>query len=286
MTNEKLHIVECPRDAMQGWPHAIATADKIGYMQNLVQVGFDTIDCGSFVSPKAIPQMADTAEVLQAIDLKDSASKLLVIVANERGAEQAVAMSQVNYMGFPFSVSPTFQQRNTNAGMEEAVERLNRIQHLAVEAGKELVVYLSMGFGNPYGDVYSPEMVIEWGKKISDMGVKILSLADTVGLATPPEISTLVSSFRQALPHIETGVHLHATPMGSVEKLAAAYDAGCRRFDSAIAGIGGCPMAGDDLTGNMDTATMLDFFESRGEKPNINRQQFDRCVDQAKRIFI
>ena len=286
MNNQKLHIVECPRDAMQGWPHAIATADKINYLQNLVKVGFNTIDCGSFVSPKAIPQMADTADVLEAIDLNGSPSKLLVIVANERGAAQAVRMSKVSYLGFPFSVSPTFQQRNTNAGMDEAEERLKIIQSLAADAGKELVVYLSMGFGNPYGDPYSADMVIEWGKKISGLGVKILSLADTVGLATPTEISTLVASFRQALPHIETGVHLHATPMGSVDKLAAAYDAGCRRFDGAIAGIGGCPMAGDELTGNMDTATMLDYFASRGEDPGIDKQQFDHCVGLAKSIFI
>ena len=249
----KVRLIECPRDAMQGWKNLIPTEQKIEYLNSLLQVGFDTIDCGSFVSAKAIPQMADTKEVIPRLNRQNSSSKLLVIVANTRGAEEAVEFDEITYLGFPFSISETFQQRNTNSSIPESFKRVREIQELCIKNRKELVIYISMGFGNPYGDPYSNEIVYESVEKISGLGVKIISLADTVGVATPHQVSSIVEYLVKKMPGSQIGVHLHSTPDNWKEKLNAAFSAGCRRFDGALKGIGGCPMAKDELVGNMNT---------------------------------
>ena len=248
-----LKIIECPRDAMQGIKAFIPTEKKIQYIQALLRVGFDTIDFGSFVSPKAIPQMADTAEVLAGLDLSKTSSKLLAIIANTRGAQDAAQHAQIDYLGFPFSISENFQMRNTHKTIAESVVTLNEILDIANKAGKEVVVYISMGFGNPYGDPWNVEIVGEWTEKLAKMGVKILSLSDTVGTSNPETIDNLFSNLIPAYPQIEFGAHLHTTPSTWHEKVDAAYKAGCLRFDGAIQGFGGCPMAKDELTGNMPT---------------------------------
>jgi hydroxymethylglutaryl-CoA lyase len=279
-------LIECPRDAMQGWPHFIPTEKKIQYLNALLECGFDTLDFGSFVSPKAIPQMADTAEVVKNLELGTTNTKLLAIIANERGAEEAVCFDQISYLGFPFSISETFQQRNTNSSVDESLDRVETIQELCIKNKKELVVYISMGFGNPYGDLYNEEIVIGRTKQIEALGVKIISIADTVGLATANEVSMLMKNIIPEFSNIEVGVHLHSAPIDREAKIEAALGAGCIRFDAAIKGIGGCPMAGNDLVGNMDTEVMLNYFESKGHKLNIDKQALQKCSLLANEIFV
>ena len=279
-------IIECPRDAMQGWPHFIPTEKKIKYLNQLLTCGFHTLDFGSFVSPKAIPQMADTAEVIKQLELDKSHTKLLAIIANERGAAEAVSYDQITYLGFPFSISETFQQRNTNSSVDESLKRVENIQEICVKNNKELVVYISMGFGNPYGDIYNEEIVINRSKQIESLGVKIISIADTVGLATPSEVSALMKKIVPEFSNIDIGVHLHSSPLDREAKLDAALQAGCLRFDSAIKGIGGCPMAGNDLVGNMDTEVMIDHFEKNSYKLNIDKTALEKCSMMANEIFV
>lgn len=285
-TSNQIKLVECPRDAMQGWPHFIPTAKKIEYINALLKTGFDTIDFGSFVSPKAIPQMADTKEVLKGLNLGDTKSKLLAIIANKRGAEDALLHDEITYLGFPFSISETFQQRNTNSSIESSFETVSTIQNLCVKNKKELVVYISMGFGNPYGDPYDESIVFEWVNKMAALDIKIISLADTVGVATKEKVLRVTKYVIEALPGIETGVHLHSAPHNRKEKLDAALMAGCKRFDSAIKGIGGCPMAGDDLVGNMDTESMIEHFKTVGHNIDIDFNQLNICNRLASEIFI
>jgi hydroxymethylglutaryl-CoA lyase len=279
-------LIECPRDAMQGWAHFIPTEKKIQYLNALLKCGFDTLDFGSFVSPKAIPQMADTAEVVRNLELGDTKTKLLAIIANERGAEEAVCYEQISYLGFPFSISETFQQRNTNSSVDESLKRVEDIQELCLKNKKELVVYISMGFGNPYGDLYNEEIVINCTKQITELGVKIISIADTVGLATAHEVNVLMKNIIPEFLNIEIGVHLHSAPDDRVAKIEAALSAGCIRFDAAIKGIGGCPMAGNDLVGNMDTEVMLNYFESKGYELNIDKVALQKCSVLANEIFV
>jgi hydroxymethylglutaryl-CoA lyase len=281
-----LKLVECPRDAMQGWPHFIDTEKKIRYINALLKVGFDTIDFGSFVSPKAIPQMADTAAVLKGLDMQDTPSKLLAIVANMRGAEEAVLYDAINFLGFPFSISETFQQRNTNSSMAESLERVQDIQELCIKTNKQLVIYMSMGFGNPYGDEYNEEILLHWVEQIAALDIKIISLADTVGLATPAQVHSAVSTLVPAYSDVEIGVHLHAAPHTWEAKLAAAFKAGCKRFDGALKGIGGCPMAGDDLVGNMDTELMIPCFQQQDLLKGLNMEALAVCSRMAAGIFV
>ena len=285
MSEPQLKLIECPRDAMQGWKSMISTEDKIRYINSLLKVGFDTIDFGSFVSPKAIPQMADTAEVVNGLDLSGSVSRLLAIIANTRGAEVACSFDTISYLGFPFSVSETFQQRNTNSSMEQSLQRVEEIQDLCVKSGKELVVYISMGFGNPYGDPYDEEIVFEWVNKLVGMDIGIISLADTVGVATASQVFDITSYLVESLPGVEVGVHLHSTPHNRQEKLDAAVRAGCKRFDGALKGIGGCPMADDELVGNMDTGWMITHFESKGILTGINKEALLQSLDIADTLF-
>ena len=279
-----LKIIECPRDAMQGIKAFIPTQKKIQYIQALLRVGFDTIDFGSFVSPKAIPQMADTAEVLAGLDLSKTSSKLLAIIANTRGAQDAAQHAQIDYLGFPFSISENFQMRNTHKTIAESVVTLNEILDIANKADKEVVVYISMGFGNPYGDPWNVEIVGEWTEKLANMGVKILSLSDTVGTSNPETIDYLFSNLIPAYPHIEFGAHLHTTPSSWHEKVDAAYKAGCLRFDGAIQGFGGCPMAKDELTGNMPTERLLSYFTQQ-KINNLNAFSFESAYNEATKIF-
>lgn len=280
-----VHLVECPRDAMQGWPVMIPVEKKIEYLNLLLRVGFQTLDFGSFVSPKAIPQMADTKYVLPQLDWQDSPTKLLAIVANLRGAQDAVEYEQVKYLGFPFSVSETFQQRNTNSSISESLETVAAIQQLCVRKRKKLVVYLSMGFGNPYGDPWSEQVVFQWAEKLVEMGITIISLADTVGLATPDQVGTITDYLIKALPDTEVGVHLHSTPVNWKPKVDAALQAGCLRFDGALKGIGGCPMANDDLVGNMNTELMIAHFESLGILPPLDKKALMESLRVADEIF-
>src|SRR5882757_2172117 len=263
-------LVECPRDAMQGWPHIIPTEKKIGYINALLQVGFDTLDFGSFVSPKAIPQMADTRQVLSGLRLSGTATKLLAIVANFRGAEEAASFDEITYLGFPFSVSETFQLRNANKTVEGSLATVEEIQELCVKREKELVIYISMGFGNPYGDPWSEEIVFEWVDTLTRLGIRIISLADTVGLATPEQVFSVTDYLVRQLPDHTIGVHLHSTAAHWRAKIDAALQAGCRRFDGALKGIGGCPMAGDHLVGNMDTLLLEPYFRKKGFTTGIN----------------
>lgn len=285
MANASIQLVECPRDAMQGWPKMIATADKIAYLNQLLQVGFHTLDFGSFVSPKAIPQMVDTTEVLAALDLRNTNTKLLAIIANERGATDAVKHKAIDYLGFPFSVSETFQLRNTNSTRAESLARVAAIQSLCQAHDKTLVVYLSMGFGNPYGDPYNKSILHEWAEQMAKMGVKILSLADTVGVATPEQVYTATASLIQQYPDITIGVHLHANASQWQDKLQAALDAGCTRIDGAIKGIGGCPMAQDDLVGNMDTSLMIPYLQQKQILPQLNHAALANSIQMADQIF-
>lgn len=280
-----IKLIECPRDAMQGWKTFIPTEKKIDYINTLLKAGFDTIDFGSFVSPKAIPQMADTEEVVKNLQL-GSATKLLAIIANYRGAEAASVFEQISYLGFPFSVSETFQQRNTNSSIQESVGRVEEIQNLCIKTGKQLVVYISMGFGNPYGDPYDEEIVFEWVNKLVAMDIGIISLADTVGVASPGQVYDITSYLVESLPGVEIGVHLHSTPANWKEKLEAAVKAGCRRFDGALKGIGGCPMANDELVGNMNTELMVEYFESKNIPTGLNKDILKESLDMAATIFV
>lgn len=281
-----VQIIECPRDAMQGWPHFIATPQKVQYLNALLQVGFDTLDCGSFVSHKAIPQMADTAAVLPQLRLTGTTTKRLVIVANLRGAEEAVTYEMIDCLGFPFSISPTFQQRNANSSIEEAYTKLDAIANLCAQYNKTPVVYISMGFGNPYGDAYDESLVLEWVEKISQLNIPVISLADTVGLATPGQVLSVTRQVITTHPAITVGVHLHSAPLNRIEKLAAAFSAGCRRFDGALNGIGGCPMANDELVGNMDTQQMIGYFNGKGLATGINEMKLAEASAMANSIFI
>ncbi len=283
--NDQVKIIECPRDAMQGIKDWIPTESKVQYIQSLLRCGFDTIDVGSFVSPKAIPQMKDSAEVLNALDLSKTDSKLLTIVANLRGAQDAVQHEMVDYLGYPFSISENFQMRNTHKTIAESVTLLQKIIDLANSKNKELVVYISMGFGNPYGDPWNVDIVGEWTEKLNAMGVKILSLSDTVGTSNPETIDYLFSNLIERYPQIEFGAHLHTTPTTWHEKIDAAYKAGCRRFDGAIQGFGGCPMAKDELTGNMPTEKLISYFASAKASDNINTMSFESSYNEALKIF-
>jgi hydroxymethylglutaryl-CoA lyase len=282
----KVHLVECPRDAMQGWKTFIPTSKKIEYINALLKVGFDTIDFGSFVSPKAIPQMADTKEVLQGLKIDELNSKLLAIVANVRGAEEAVVFDEITYLGFPFSISETFQQRNTNSSIEESLNRVEEIQKLCIKNNKQLVIYISMGFGNPYGDVYNEEIVMQWVDKITGMGIKIISMADTVGLAAPAQVSSVLNKLIPQYHEIEIGVHLHSTATNWKQKIEAALQSGCKRFDGALKGIGGCPMANDDLVGNINTEFMIPYFEEKDILSNINKDALRHALNLANKIFV
>jgi hydroxymethylglutaryl-CoA lyase len=281
-----IHLVECPRDAMQGWMHFIKTEDKIRYINSLLNVGFHTIDFGSFVSPKAIPQMADTKEVLKGLKLQVQGSKLLAIVANQRGASEAVLFDEITYLGFPFSISPTFQQRNTNSSIEESLVRVDEIQELCIKNNKQLVVYLSMGFGNPYGDVYNEEILLHWANEMVKRDIQIISLSDTVGVATPQQISVALQTLIPKYPTTEIGVHLHSTITNFKEKMAAAVAAGCTRFDGALKGIGGCPMAQNDLVGNMSTELMIPYLEEKGLLNGLNKEALAESLQIASEIFV
>jgi hydroxymethylglutaryl-CoA lyase len=280
-----IKLVECPRDAMQGWKSFISTEKKIAYINTLLKIGFDTIDFGSFVSPKAIPQMADTKEVIKGLNLGDSYTKLLAIIANERGAEDAVRYNEITYLGFPFSVSETFQQRNTNSSIAESLKRVEAIQELCVNNNKQLVVYLSMGFGNPYGDEWNEEIVVQWAQKLAAMDIKILSLADTVGLATAEQVEQITGYLIQQLPACEIGVHLHSTQQNWREKIDAAIKAGCKRYDGALKGIGGCPMANDELVGNMNTEWLIDLFETNNQIKQMNKDALRQALQMADELF-
>ena len=278
-------IIECPRDAMQGIKTFIPTEKKVKYIQSLLNCGFHTIDFGSFVSPRAIPQMVDTAEVLSQLDLTKTTSKLLAIVANVRGAMDASEHKSIDYLGYPFSISENFQMRNTHKTIAQSVETLQEILRISEASGKEVVTYISMGFGNPYGDPWSVEVVGEWTTKLADMGVKILSLSDTVGSSTPEVINYLFSNLIPKFPEIEFGAHLHTTPSKWHEKVDAAYKAGCRRFDGAVQGFGGCPMAKDELTGNMPTEKMLSYFTATKADTNVNWMAFEAAFNKATDLF-
>lgn len=281
----KMILVECPRDAMQGWKNFIPTNQKIDYLNALLKVGFDVLDCGSFVSAKAIPQMADTAEVINALDQSNSSTKLLVIVANQRGAEEAVAFEKISYLGFPFSISPSFQLRNTNSSLEESFERVKAIQSLCVAHQKELVIYLSMGFGNPYGDLYNQAILLKWAGEMAALGIKTISLADTVGLASPDQITDALTILIPQYPQIQFGVHLHASAANWEPKLTAALNAGCNRIDGALKGIGGCPMAQNDLVGNMDSENIVHYLLQHQLLNHINLVQLQQCSNMVSAVF-
>jgi len=280
-----MKIIECPRDAMQGIHDFIATDKKVAYINSLLKVGFDTIDVGSFVSPKAIPQMKDTAEVLGKIDIAGTKSKLLAIIANLRGAQDAVQFDQIKYLGYPFSISETFQQRNANSTIAESLVRVEEIQNLCVKHNKELVVYISMAFGNPYGEEWSSEIAIKWSRKLHEMGIRILALSDTTGVSNPENITELFSTLISELKDVEFGAHLHTTPDKWEEKVNAAYNSGCRRFDAAIKGFGGCPMASDELTGNMPTENLVKYFTRNNIQFSLNLQAFSEAMIIAGKTF-
>ena len=286
MQTDKFHLIECPRDAMQGWKEFIPTNKKIEYINSLLEIGFDTIDFGSFVSPKAIPQMADTREVIQKLKIQGSRSKLLAIVANTRGAEEVAVYDEISFLGFPFSISPTFQMRNTNSTIEESLNRVEEIQDVCFKTNKQLVIYLSMGFGNPYGDEYSEEILLKWADEMISREIKIISLADTVGVATPDQISFALNTLVSKYPKTFFGVHLHTTPMNWKEKLKAAVDAGCQRFDGALKGIGGCPMAQSDLVGNMNTELIISYLEEKNLLTGLNKEALQKSLELASEIFV
>ena len=279
-----LKLTECPRDAMQGWANWIPTEKKIEYINQLLKVGFDTLDFGSFVSPKAIPQMADTVQVYNA--LEESDTKLLAIIANTRGAETAVNFPRIKYLGFPFSISETFQQRNTNSSISEAFETVKFIQDLCQKSDKEMVIYFSMGFGNPYGDAFDEGIVADWTEKMSNLGIKIIALSDTVGIADANTIKQLYTSLIPAYPKIEFGAHFHANQENWQMKIETAFEAGCRRFDGAIGGFGGCPMAEDDLVGNINTQNMIQFFENQEVNTEINHSAFTKAIKMSQSVFV
>ena len=280
-----VNLIECPRDAMQGWKEFIPTEQKIEYINSLLKVGFHTIDFGSFVSPKAIPQMADTRTVLDELRLDDTKTKLLAIVANVRGAQDASVYDKITYLGFPFSISETFQQRNTNSSIKDSLARVEEIQNICSKTNKQLVVYMSMAFGNPYGDEYDGEILLNWTKEIMERGVKIISLADTVGVAEAEQISSALASLVPNYPNIDFGVHLHSTPKNWEDKLEAAFTSGCVRFDGALKGIGGCPMANDELVGNMNTEWMIHYFKGMDKLPQLDFEALQNSLSIADEIF-
>ena len=279
-----IKLVECPRDAMQGWKNFIPTQSKIDYINKLLEVGFDTVDFGSFVSPKAIPQLADTKDVIP--KLKMTSSKLLAIIANTRGAEDAVQYDEISYLGFPFSISETFQHKNTNSSIDESLITVDAIQQQCVKHNKQLVIYISMGFGNPYGDEYSPEIAIKWVEKLATLGIHTFALSDTVGVSNPDNISYLFSSLVKAFPHLEFGAHFHSTKETAFEKISSAYENQCLRFDSALNGIGGCPMAQNDLVGNLATEQLIQFFEEKKISLGLNAQALSEAMAMTSSIFI
>ncbi|WP_400190806.1 hydroxymethylglutaryl-CoA lyase [Hymenobacter sp. B81] len=281
-----MKLIECPRDAMQGWSDFIPTATKTAYLNQLLRVGFDTLDFGSFVSPKAIPQLRDTAEVLAGLDLTNTRTKLLAIVANLRGAETAVGYPEIQYLGFPLSVSETFQQRNTNKSIAEALEEVARMQELCQQRGKQLVVYLSMGFGNPYGDPWNPAVLGDFTRCLDALGVRIVALSDTIGASTPETIGPAFRELTAAFPHIEFGAHLHTTPATWREKVEAAFAAGCRRFDGALGGIGGCPMAADELTGNMATENLVLYLQEQGVPNGLDMAALRAAQQMSAGVFV
>ncbi|MCE6988368.1 hydroxymethylglutaryl-CoA lyase [Dyadobacter sp. CY323] len=269
-----MKIIECPRDAWQGFHSFIPTDKKAAYLNQLLKVGFDTIDFGSFVSPKAMPQVSDTSQILGKLDFSGSTTSLLAIVANERGAAEACSFDQIRFLGYPFSISETFQLRNTNATIRESLDRVKRISELCLKSEKELVIYISMGFGNPYGDPWNSEIVVEWVEKLSGLGVRIVSLSDTIGVANSEDITSLFTTIIPRHPHLEFGAHFHSNPLNWKPKIEAAYQAGCRRFDGAILGYGGCPMAQDELVGNMATERLIEFGIERNECLTIDKESF------------
>ena len=280
--NSSIKIIECPRDAMQGIQEFIPTQNKIEYINQLLKVGFDTIDFGSFVSPKAIPQLKDTSEVFEGLYLENNSSKLLSIIANKRGAEQACLFKQIDYLGFPLSISEEFQKRNTNKTIVESIGVLEEIQNLCIQKNKSLVVYLSMAFGNPYVEKYHPEIVADLTNKLHCLDVKTIALSDTIGVSNPANIAPLFSTLISEYSEIEFGAHFHTTPEKWKEKVDSAYQNGCRRFDSAIKGFGGCPMAKDDLTGNIPTEKIISYFSDQLE---INKEEFDKSLKLSETIF-
>ena len=280
-----IKLVECPRDAMQGLHDFIPTGDKIDYLNLLLKVGFDTLDCGSFVSPKAIPQMADTGKVIAGLDINGTNTRLLTIIGNRRGAELACEFEEISYLGFPFSISETFQQRNLHATVADSLKRVAEIQEKCAKHNKTLVVYLSMGFGNPYNEPWSAEIVGEWARKLAAMGISVIALADTIGVANPESIKYLFEHLIPAFPEVEFGAHFHTTPDSWLEKIDAAHKAGCLRYDGAIMGFGGCPMAKDDLTGNMATENILQYFENKGESLGLNKTVLKDAFRKARQIL-
>jgi hydroxymethylglutaryl-CoA lyase len=280
-----MRITECPRDAMQGIKQFIPTDLKAEYLNQLLKVGFDTIDFGSFVSPKAIPQLKDTAEVLKKLDLSKTNSKLLAIIANTRGAEDACKFEEIKYLGFPFSISETFQQRNTNSSIAESLIRVEEIQNLCIQHKKEMVVYISMAFGNPYNDVWNSDIVINWTKKLSEMGIKVIALADTIGCSTPENITYLFSNLIPEFKNVQIGAHLHSTKAKAMEKIEAAYKSGCRSFDVAVHGFGGCPMAADDLTGNMATEDLELYANNNSINLNLNTSELLKSYELSWKVF-
>ena len=281
-----MKIIECPRDAMQGFSKFIPTDKKINYINELLKVGFDTIDVGSFVSKEKIPQLADTSKVIKSINMNNTTTKLLVIVGNERGANEAVNFDEISYLGFPFSISETFQKRNINSSVKDSLKRLENIQNLCVKSNKKLVTYLSMAFGNPYGDEWSIYIVAHWAEKLlKEFGINILSLSDTIGTSNPKVINWLFTKLINEFPDVEFGAHLHSSASNFKEKIQAAYDAGCRRFDGSILGIGGCPLADDNLVGNIPTEKMIEIFENKSENLSINKQALNNSLKIATKIF-
>ncbi len=283
---EQIKLIECPRDAMQGWKSFIPTDRKIEYINKLLEVGFDTIDFGSFVSPKAIPQLADTKDVLNGLNLDSTKSKLLAIIANVRGAEEAVQYNEISYLGFPFSISETFQKLNTNSTIHESLKTIETIQNLCVKHNKKLVTYISMGFGNPYGDEYSNDIAIHWVSQLAQLGNAIFAISDTVGVSNPANIKSIFSTLIKTFPSLEFGAHFHSTKETTFEKIEAAYANHCLRFDAALNGIGGCPMAQNELVGNIATENILLFLESRNIQHNLNKIAFEEASAMAGRIFV
>lgn len=281
----KIQLIECPRDAMQGIKPFIPTEKKIEYLNLLLQAGFHTLDFGSFVSPKAIPQMQDTPEVLKGLKLQNTSTQLLAIVANLRGAKDATSFDEISYLGYPFSVSETFQQKNANRGIEESLQDVEEIQKLCSKSGKELVIYLSMGFGNPYGDEWSPEIVKYWTKRLKEMGVKMLALSDTVGNADVNDIKELFETLIPAHPDVTFGAHFHSRPENWHQKVEAAYNAGCKRFDSTVKGYGGCPMAKDDLVGNLSTENLLSFLDNQGIDTGVDKEVIRKAAAMAPNVM-
>lgn len=279
-------LIECPRDAMQGWAHFIPTAEKIKYLNALLKVGFDVLDFGSFVSAKAIPQLADTKDVIPHLDISRTKTRLLAIIANTRGAEEAVQYDEITYLGFPFSISETFQLRNTNKTIAQSLVQVEEMQNLCVKKGKELVIYISMGFGNPYGDDYNAEVAINWVRKLSGLGIKTIAMADTVGVADPGNITYIYNSLIPEFKDINIGAHFHSIPDKWEEKIQAAYNAGCLRYDSAMKGIGGCPMAEDELVGNIATENIVSWCEQNMIPLKLNKQAFADAWQMAGSIFI